>query len=464
MAPRRTPQSPAEKDRRAKYLKMLRNRDQSWSTRASEAIRRYTARKIHRKGSEAPVLARVGMLARLLSIFAVRGASWDELAAFLIEVMDGPATVGREKRRLALTVDGQACRHNDPGSATARALRDPLVRAKLGPGSQQPCRTGGYPVGPASGKRQGKPPTVDAADLREQAREYLKRIGLGKKLVTRADEARALRKGRVELDRVRASLKGFKKPRHGFPDAVRLSLERGHDELARRLTKRWKSAARRGAGSSPHSRPKFHWSIMEDLLGWGYYTSYLELWGERWVESTQPGQGVPSSHDSGGTRRSYADRLYADSKTGGQPAVPSGQLLALAQGEFSTVLSSDPGDIPSDPAESASYDAAKKARNGQDLTLNSVAYLRKFAGEAGDPTGKTLQRACVDWLVSRPDELILHLCGCGSSTSPEWKEGGKFYSFQGCCEPTHLVLGTDLVNKRHYVHHSALRLAAHEAN
>lgn len=109
-----------------------------------------------------------------------------------------------------------------------------------------------------------------------------------------------------------------------------------------------------------------------------------------------------------------------------------------------TLLSSDPG------VQSSPNTGIANARTSTKIRVHTLAYLK---GANNDTTAFRTRF----FQLREQDELVLHLCGCGIKfTNPEHSDGPQECS--GCCEPTHLRLGTSETNLRHRYFHTVMNL------
>ncbi len=106
-------------------------------------------------------------------------------------------------------------------------------------------------------------------------------------------------------------------------------------------------------------------------------------------------------------------------------------------------------------AEDSSLSESSLVEEGQPrqstkMRAATLAYLCNFADEP------TKLRDEFRRLRENPDLYVLHLCGCGICGMD-----GRTRVF-GCCERTHLKLGSAVENSQHRIYHDMMRLAVNE--
>jgi hypothetical protein len=147
----------------------------------------------------------------------------------------------------------------------------------------------------------------------------------------------------------------------------------------------------------------------------------------------QGAEGSPDSTDYGSSPIALSDiELMMELFDNEVPASPSGTPRDYP------ILSSEGDFNPSDE----SFHASQQARSSTKMRAATLAYLRGFARDP-ERLREEMYR-----LRKERDLYVLHLCGCGL---PYTNESGTLVP--GCCEWSHLRLGTSVENALHRSYH-----------
>lgn len=157
-------------------------------------------------------------------------------------------------------------------------------------------------------------------------------------------------------------------------------------------------------------------------------------------------EGVQRDEDSQGSSSSYGDSFFEEEDV-------QEELSTLVAGfdpesQVSTVSLAETVETLSDVGSEDSVVGSGEGRSSTKMRAATLAYLWKFADEPGKLRNEFRR------LRGEETLMVLHLCGCGLCFVTA--DGRKV---KGCCEKTHLILGTREMNGRHASFHEVMKLS-----